>query len=367
MTICLQKTARALALGIFIFPLFSAGVAAQNMIANPGFDDIEASRWGNNRDADISPWIIGGGGGPNVVKVNGVRAYGTGPTRDANPATGSGEVQQYLDVISARANDFYQIFTVPQCGILPAGQTRTVDFSGWFSPRREGGGVGTLTIREGAGLGGTVLATATATVPTDTTVPPVYPWLQTSGSVVVPTGTQITYVVSMGGSLNFDEALMEFSDISGACPTARLILAIEWAGATVGDEVTFRASDTRGLVGELVSAAASASHTETLATPVYVASGDVINLADILSALNQSSYTPAFNCSGAGALTGSVLTVDDTGDSISCTLTLSRNASPGGNTAEVQPVPLMPIWILVWMAMLMGVLARYSSHRFSRT
>ncbi len=213
-----------------------------------------------------------------------------------------------------------------------------MDFSGWFSPRSSGGGNASIAIHEGTG--GAVLATVGVAVPADPGVPPVYPWRQHSGSVAVPTGIQISYVVAMGNNVNFDDAFMAFSTREGPCPTALLSLQVQWVNATVGDAAIFSASRGGGALGELSSTATSVSHSDVLAAPLYVASGDAIDLAEIQQAFNQSGYIPALSCSGAGTLSGDALAVNDSGDRVDCTLTLTRDLAVAGVSA--QPVPLTP-------------------------
>lgn len=81
------------------FALFMLGTehaSAQNLIQNPGFEVNPPSSFGNNVGHSISPWVIGAGQQPNVVRVDGAGGSslsgGTfGPEFDAqNGGTGAG-------------------------------------------------------------------------------------------------------------------------------------------------------------------------------------------------------------------------------------------------------------------------------------
>ena len=85
-----------------------------NLLIDSGFNNKTGLSNGNNIGVDISPWILGGGNQANIVKVDGAGGYdygNGGPFEDANPATGDGEYQYYLDIASG-SNDFYQSFTL---------------------------------------------------------------------------------------------------------------------------------------------------------------------------------------------------------------------------------------------------------------
>ncbi len=361
-------------LGLLAGTLLSASVGAQNMIINPGFEDVEAPVWGNNlKPRTPDPWDTwaltgdawqyvssGRSNRPNLIKVDGAAAhpYNTstpvGPEFDANPETGAGVAQQYLD-ISGR-NDIYQTLQVPQCGVLPLGETWTLAYSGWFSPREDRGDAAGIAIYEGQGIAGAVLASVTADIPA--AINGDYIWQELSGTVDVTTGSQISYVASVENYVHFDEASLTFAS---ACPTAVLTLAVEWENALPGDEASLAASVVGGAdLGELVSTAVAAVQTDTLASPLYVTSGDVIDL----SALNQPNYTSTLDCSGAGVLSGNAFSVDDSGDSISCTLRLTR--TPGPAVLSAQPVPAMPVWALFASSLLIPVLLAPRARRQRR-
>ena len=127
-------------LGLLLF-FASLQASAQNLIANPGFENNPPANNGNNIGHGVSPWTLGPGNQSNVVKVDGPGGfnYGNGgPQSDASnngAGAGAGVQQHYLDIASG-ANDFYQSFQVPLCGSAP-GQTRQVNFSGLvFHPRQ---------------------------------------------------------------------------------------------------------------------------------------------------------------------------------------------------------------------------------------
>ncbi len=213
---------------------------AQNLILNPGFEDSPPSSYGNNVGHSISPWTIGVGNDPNVVRVNGAPAPDLsgityGPDFDAqNGGTGAGDgvFQHYLDVANG-SNDFYQSFTVPACGTNPSDVDYTL--SGYFSLRTAatGGGpeTGTILLREGTGLAGAVVtgSTATATMPAISGRPD--SWHFTSASVALTQGQTYSYVVSMGNNVNFDEASLTF--VPSSCPDVIDAVDDDYSGTPV--------------------------------------------------------------------------------------------------------------------------------------
>src|SRR5262245_57488098 len=89
----------ALAALLLLGGLSGTAGASGNLIQNPGFEDSPPSSFGNNIGWSISPWVVGGGSAPNVVKVDGPGGYNytnLGPESDAS-APGSGVAQHYLD------------------------------------------------------------------------------------------------------------------------------------------------------------------------------------------------------------------------------------------------------------------------------
>jgi hypothetical protein len=127
----------------------------------------------------------------------------------------------------------------------------------------------------------------------------------------------------------------------------------------IGDAVTFSAtgtSGTTGLLGSLSSTATTASSSDTSATPIYVASGDVIDLSSIQAAVNQAGYTAGLSCTGAATLAGSTLTVNSSGTAAACKLTLTRNVAASGLAA----IPTLAEWALWSLSMILGGLALFS-------
>jgi uncharacterized repeat protein (TIGR01451 family) len=304
-----------------------AAAGAQNLIANPGFENNPPSSLGNNIGWPINPWILGPGNNSNVVKVNGGTSYGnSGPRFDADPATNTaGTVQHYLD-IAAGSNDFYQAFVVPSCGAAP-GQTKTATFSGWFSTRDNLAGTGAIRIVEGAGLYGTVLAQVPVSLPAPANPPGSMdtPWVQASATVTVQSGSTISYVVAMTNNLNFDQASLTFDDVT--CVTAALTLRKSWVGASVGDRATVRASRNGVVVDTLASAASSTDEIDADSTPLQVFQGEAIDLSEALDAANVGIYDTTLACTGGGTLAGSTLTVDGSGTPIVCTYTNTGRTS----------------------------------------
>ncbi|MGN6150746.1 MAG: hypothetical protein ACTHOH_01900 [Lysobacteraceae bacterium] len=299
--------------------------AAQNLIANPGFENNPPTAFGNNIGYSIAPWTLGPGQTSNVVKVDGGVNYNYGnggPSLDPDPATGAGVQQHYLDIASG-ANSFYQSFVVPTCGGA-AGQTRTATFSGYFSTRDNLAGSGSITIRRGAGLNGVALATLNATMPAPT-APQTSgnaPWVFVSGTVNVTSGTTISYVVDMDNNANFDQAFLSFNSVT--CVTSQLTLEKSWSGAAVNDTATLTATRAGSVIDSLASTANTATEVDADATPVTVFQGETVTLAETLGAGNTGVYASALACTGGGTLSGNTLTVGSTGAAIVCRYTNAR-------------------------------------------
>ena len=311
--------------------LFGSSQAhAQNLIGNPGFEANPPPAFGNNIGYSIAPWTLGPGNSSNVVKVDGGSTfnYGNGgPRLDADPATGVGVQQHYLDIASG-SNDFYQSFTVPACGGTQPGVTRQANFSGWFSTRDNlSAATATVSIRQGVGTAGTVLATASASLPAP--VPPATSgtasWVQVSGVVNIPAGATVSYVVSMDNNANFDQAALSFS--SNQCVPAQLTLVKTWSNASVGDDATMTLSRAGTVIDTLVSDAGTANETDTDSTPVTVYGGETLVLAETLAGANAGLYNAALTCTGDGVLSGNTLVVGNTGTAAVCRYTNSRRAS----------------------------------------
>ncbi len=304
---------------------WAAPAAAQNVIANPGFENNPPPSNGNNIGWSFAPWVLGPGDQSNVVKVDGPGGFNygnSGPQSDASnngAGGGAGVAQHYADIVGV--NDLYQSFTVPTCGAAP-GQTRTATFSGWFSTRDNLAGNGAIVIRSGVGLTGAVLASQTINLP----VPPLgsgmQPWVRVTGTVNLTSGAQISFVVDMDNNVNFDEASLTFS--AASCASAPLTLRKTWTGAAVNDTATLTATRNGSAIDTLVSVANTASETDTDPTPTTVFQGETITLSETLAAGNAGLYASTLACTGGGTLSGSTLTVNATGTAIVCTYTNAR-------------------------------------------
>lgn len=320
---------RAWALAGAVAALFSALPAvAQNLIANPGFENNPPPAFGNNIGYGIAPWVLGSGQTSNVVKVDGGVSfnYGNGgPALDPEPASGTGVQQHYLDIASG-ANAFYQTFTVPICG-GSAGQVRTATYSGWFSTRDNLAGSGSIAIRQGAGLVGTVLATASAVMPAPT--PPqtsgTAPWVFVSGTVNVTAGSTISFVVDMDNNANFDAASLTFNSIT--CVTSQITLQKAWSGAAVNDTATVTLTRAGTVIDSLASTANTATEVDGDVTSATVFQGETLTLAEVLGGGNIGTYTGTLSCTGPGTLSGNIFTVGNTGAAIACRYTNTRPPS----------------------------------------
>lgn len=292
---------------------------AQNLIANPGFENNPPPNFGNNYPYSFAPWVLGPGDVSNVVKVDGPGGYNygsAGPQSDASnngAGAGAGVQQHYADIVGT--NDFYQTFVVPSCGEAP-GQQRTVNFSGWFSRRDTDSGSGTITIRQGAGAAGAVLASASASIAASESI---NTWRQASGTATVTSGSTISFVVTMNNPTNFDEANLSF--VSVTCVSAPLTLRKSWVNATVGDAATVSATRGGSQIDSLAAVANSSNEVDVDATPVTVFQAEQITLAEVLATANATAYAASLACTGGGTLAGSVLTVNATGTPIACTYT----------------------------------------------
>ena len=271
--------------------LFVAGAAlaspttAQNLLQNPGFENITGTTFGNNIGASIAPWVIGVGQQPNVVQVDGAGGQsfssGTfGPEFDAQnggTGAGSGVIQHYLDVADG-SNAFSQSFTVPACATNSSDITYTL--SGFFSLRAGSGGsggvgqTGTIEILNGVGTTGTPVpgSLATASIPASAGAPDV--WVEASATVALQQGVTYSFVVNMPDPANFDEASLTL--VPSSCPsiqaedddfsgnpfdntggTTTTVLANDTLNgspvATDGSETTIAVTDDGGLTGVTIA------------------------------------------------------------------------------------------------------------------
>lgn len=191
--------------------------AGPNVLTNGDFESYPQSSMANNIPGVVTPWVVGGGQQPNVVKVlaNGSYHYAAGPWRDASNATGTGP-RHYLDITNGH-NDIYQSFTPPCNG--------EVEFGGFFSSRcedngRSFAGTGSVRIVQGTGTtGATIGTTLTVNLPaghnahTD-------PWVPTPPATATVVGGQTySFVVTMDNDVNFDEAYVRYKIECNATPT----------------------------------------------------------------------------------------------------------------------------------------------------
>ncbi|MDE2446062.1 MAG: hypothetical protein KGO94_07775, partial [Alphaproteobacteria bacterium] len=209
-----QMNVLKIVLALAVLFLATVNSRAANLIANPGFENSAPTTMGNNIGWPMTPWILGGGSSSNVVQVDGPGGYdyfSNGPESDGS-APGSGVPQHYLDIANG-SNDLYQTFTVPACPGSPAGTSASVSFSGKFSTRAINIGypsgsaaIGKVSILSGAGTGGSIIASQTASLtagPSKST-----PWVTVSGSATVARGATFSYVVTMDDNVNFDDAVV---------------------------------------------------------------------------------------------------------------------------------------------------------------
>lgn len=184
-----------------------------NVLVNPGFELNPPPNDGNNLNHPIAPWILGPGNQANVVKVDGPGTgpgnfnYGNnGPHSDAS-APGVNIDQHYLDIVGS--NEFYQIFT-PKCD-------GAVEFGGYFSTRADAQGTGSVTIRQGVGLAGPVVATFPVQV-TPVNGSENDPWTLQAFSATLMAGTTYSFIVQMDNSLNFDNGYVRYRVDCTAAP-----------------------------------------------------------------------------------------------------------------------------------------------------
>ncbi|MFC3974743.1 choice-of-anchor L domain-containing protein, partial [Maribacter confluentis] len=173
-------------------------VECTNLLLQGGFENLTGLSNGNNIGVDIAPWVLGGGNQANVVQVDGAGGfdYGNGgPFEDANPETGSGVSQRYLD-IAGGSNDFYQSFVIDG--------TAEITFSGYFSARDNLSGNGSISILSGVGIAGTLIDGSGTLVINSDGDSQNKPWTYFEKIITLPAGTY-SFVVSMDENLNFDE------------------------------------------------------------------------------------------------------------------------------------------------------------------
>jgi hypothetical protein len=187
--------------------IMPAGMAhAQNVLVNSDFSQGAPSTMGNHVNQFSPPgWTFGPGQSPNVVTVDGPGGYNYGTNGPQSDATGTGNIQHYLDIANG-GNSFYQTFT-PTC-------SGNVEFGGAFSTRGNGAARASIAIRQGNGLNGTLVGTTQQTnLPRGTSMTD--PWRQVSYTTALQAGQTYSFVVTMDNNSNFDDGFVEFDN----CPS----------------------------------------------------------------------------------------------------------------------------------------------------
>lgn len=320
---------RVSAISVFMFAtLFALPVCAQNLVSNPGLENNPPPGFGDHVGYSIAPWVITTGIRTNVISVDGGATFNygiAGPALDADPATGVGVSQHYLDIYTASA-DIYQAVAVPLCG-APAGTMREVTYSGWFSTRGNQPGTGSVTLRAGIGTTGALLATSSASLPAP--VPPATssnsPWVQVTGTATVAAGSTISYVGAIANNLNFDEASIVFS--AGGCVSSSFTLQKSWVAAAINDTAVVRVTRGGTILDSFTSVANTATEVDADPTPSPVFPGDQLIIAETLPGTNAGVYAQAATCSGGATLSGGIVTVDSSGTPILCRYTNSRGTA----------------------------------------
>lgn len=298
---------------------------SQNIIVNGDFENNAPTNNGNNIGWSISPWILGPGNRSNVVQVDGPGGFNyanRGPQSDASndgQGRGAGVAQHYLDITDG-ANDFYQPFTVPQCGSA-SGQTKAVYFSGFFSTRGDRSGNGGITIRRGDGFSGEVLGRQTVSLPVPPNGSALEPWSKVEGQLSVAAGEKLSIIVSMDDNVNFDEGVLTFE--SGSCKSSLLTLNQRWLAGTRNDSSTITISRNGVDIDSLKSTVSNSNdQTTTDDSPVTVFQGEVLDLKDVLAAANAGNYQTTLSCTGA-TVNNNKVTINNNGDPVNCTFTSS--------------------------------------------
>lgn len=175
-----------------------------NILKLSGFENISGLSNGNNFGVSIAPWILGPGDAPNVVQVDGAGGFdygSSGPFEDADPSTGAGVPQHYLDILNG-FNSFYQVFTIPS--------TTTVTYSGYFSSRDNVNGNGSLSIYTGSNgmFSGTLVDTSGLITISAAGGSEFAPWVFIERTVTLTPGTY-SFVGYMNNDANFDDGKVE--------------------------------------------------------------------------------------------------------------------------------------------------------------
>ena len=291
-----------------------------NLLIQAGFENISSLNYGNNFPVDISPWVLGSGNQANVVQVDGAGGfdYGAGgPFEDANPATGAGTPQHYLDIVNG-SNDFYQSFTITT--------TSSITYGGYFSARDNLSGVGSISIYTGTGTGGTLLDGTGDLVIDSGGDSQNTPWLYFERELVLAPGTY-SYVVAMDENLNFDEASVtncqdtdedgtpDYQDLDSDNDGCFDVTEVGHTDSDNNGEVDGSGTDANGLVTGAITAytgtisAVTAAVEKSFDTPPSnqeVPNGDdaLFNVsASALAASSFSSGTPNYDTNADAGLT----------------------------------------------------------------
>jgi len=178
---------------------------AQNVLVNSDFSTGAPSSMGNHvNQFSPSGWTFGNGQRPNVVTVDGPGGYNYGSNGPESDATGSGNIQHYLDIANG-GNSFYQSFT-PTC-------SGNVEFGGAFSTRANGAASASIAIRQGDGLNGSLVGTTQRiTLPRGNSKTD--PWRRVSYTTALQANQTYSFVVTMDNNSNFDDGFVEFDN----CP-----------------------------------------------------------------------------------------------------------------------------------------------------
>ena len=185
---------------------WSAAVPNNGLLVNGGFEANPPPVLGNNHGRPIAPWVMSGAAAPNVVRVDGPGGfnYPAGPNSDASSAAG---FRHYFDAAQG-AGRIFQSFTARCSG--PA------TIRGFFSSRRaapNGPGVpgsGSLAVRNGAGVGGTLLGQAPVIGYASANA-----WSQRTVAANLTAGQVYSVVVVLDNNLHFDEAAVVYGSM---CP-----------------------------------------------------------------------------------------------------------------------------------------------------
>lgn len=170
-----------------------------NLLGYADFESNPPPLSGNNTPYPVTPWVLVGSSQSNVVKVDGPGNYNyksDGPESDAS-APGPSTPQHYFDFVGE--GSFYQSFTAPCEGII--------EFGGWFSTRADQAGTGNITLRQGIGTSGAVVATIPVSLPAGDSQFDAWKLFASTTSVLPGT---YSFIVKMDDNLNLDNAFVRY-------------------------------------------------------------------------------------------------------------------------------------------------------------